>query len=417
MNAIPHRIFLTEEEMPKAWYNLRADMPEQHDPLLDPATREPVTLEALSHIFCRELAAQELDTTHRYIPIPEPVLEYYKTYRPSPLVRAYGLERQLGTPARIYYKFEGGNTSGSHKLNSAVAQVYYAKQQGITHLTTETGAGQWGTALAMACAYFGLELTVYMVKSSARQKPQRRAVMGAIQRPCGGKPQPHHSGGPGAAGPLPGKRRQFGLCHQRSGGDSGQYAQLPLCAGQRVRSGAAASNPSSAANARIAMDRIGEYPDIVIGCAGGGSNLGGILCEYMADRAPGPGPAARLHRRPNRRPAFPDPWPLRLRLLRRRPDRPAGQDVYPGQRVQPVPQPRRRPAVPRHEPGDQQAVPRWLHRRGQGLGPDPGVRSGPPLRRGRRHPAQRRNPPTPSAPPFKRRSAAERGVAAPSSSI
>ena len=152
MNAIPHRIFLTEEEMPKAWYNLRADMPEQHEPLLDPATREPVTLEALSHIFCRELAAQELDTTHRYIPIPEPVLEYYKTYRPSPLVRAYGLERQLGTPARIYYMFEGGNTSGSHKLNSAVAQVYYAKQQGITHLTTETGAGQWGTALAMACA-------------------------------------------------------------------------------------------------------------------------------------------------------------------------------------------------------------------------------------------------------------------------
>lgn len=290
MNAIPHRIFLTEEEMPKAWYNLRADMPEQHEPLLDPATREPVTLEALSHIFCRELAAQELDTTHRYIPIPEPVLEYYKTYRPSPLVRAYGLERQLDTPARIYYKFEGGNTSGSHKLNSAVAQVYYAKQQGITHLTTETGAGQWGTALAMACAYFGLELTVYMVKSSARQKPQRRAVMETFGARVVESPSPTTQVG-----------RALLARYSESGGSLGcaiseaveTAANTPNC---RYVLGSVLDQvllhqSIIGSECRIAMDRIGEYPDIVIGCAGGGSNLGGILCEYMADRLQGRGHA------------------------------------------------------------------------------------------------------------------------------
>ena len=177
MRKIPYRTYLTEDQLPQTWYNLRADMPQQHDPCINPATMKPVELDDLLPVFCRELAQQELNCTDRFIPIPEPVREYYKTYRPSPLIRAYNLEKELDTPARIYCKFEGGNTSGSHKLNSAVAQVYYAKQQGITSLTTETGAGQWGTALAMACAYFHMPLTVFMVKVSAQQKPYRKAIM------------------------------------------------------------------------------------------------------------------------------------------------------------------------------------------------------------------------------------------------
>ena len=160
---IPYKIYLTEDELPKQWYNVRADMKTDHSPILNPATKKPVTVDELSAIFCRELAEQELNVKDRYIDIPDEVREFYKMYRPSPLMRAYRLEKELGTPAKIYYKFEGNNTSGSHKLNSALAQAYYAKKQGITHLTTETGAGQWGTALSMACAYFGIDLTVYMV--------------------------------------------------------------------------------------------------------------------------------------------------------------------------------------------------------------------------------------------------------------
>ena len=177
MKKVPYRLYLTEDQMPKVWYNLRADMPEQPDPLLNPATGKPATLEELEQVFCTELAKQELDGKTRYFEIPEPVQEIYKQYRPSPLIRAYNLEKALDTPAKIYYKFEGNNTCGSHKVNSAVAQAYYAKQQGLKGLTTETGAGQWGSALSEACAYFGLPLTVYMVKVSYEQKPYRKAVM------------------------------------------------------------------------------------------------------------------------------------------------------------------------------------------------------------------------------------------------
>ena len=177
MTKIPHRLILTEDQMPKQWYNLRADMKEQPDPLLNPATLQPIKTEELYPIFCKELARQETDCETRYFDIPEPVLDIYKTYRPSPLCRAYHLEKYLDTPAHIYYKFEGSNTSGSHKLNSAVAQAYYAKEQGLKSLTTETGAGQWGTALAEACSYFGLHLDVFMVKGSYNQKPYRKAVM------------------------------------------------------------------------------------------------------------------------------------------------------------------------------------------------------------------------------------------------
>ena len=176
-NEIPYKTFLSEDELPRAWYNVRAVMPEKCPPLLNPATRQPVTVEELSQVFCEELARQELDDVNEFIPIPEEVLNFYKMFRPSPLVRAYCLEQALGTPAHIYYKFEGNNTSGSHKLNSAVPQAYYAKRQGLKGVTTETGAGQWGTALSMACAFFHLECHVYMVKCSYEQKPHRREVM------------------------------------------------------------------------------------------------------------------------------------------------------------------------------------------------------------------------------------------------
>ena len=176
-NEIPYKIYLEESEVPTAWYNLRADMKEKPAPLLDPKTHQPATLDMLSQVFCRELAEQELDDTTAYIPIPEEIRSFYKMFRPSPLVRAYCLEKKLGTPAKIYYKFEGNNTSGSHKLNSAIAQAYYAKKQGLKGVTTETGAGQWGTALSMACAYFDLDCKVFMVKVSYEQKPFRREVM------------------------------------------------------------------------------------------------------------------------------------------------------------------------------------------------------------------------------------------------
>ena len=174
---IPYKIYLTEAELPKAWYNVRADMKTDHRPILHPGTLKPVAAEDLTPVFCEELVKQELNSTDRYIEIPEEIRDFYKMYRPSPLVRAYCLEKALGTPAKIYYKYEGGNTSGSHKLNSAIAQAYYAKKQGLKGVTTETGAGQWGTAVSMACSYFGLDLRVYMVKVSYEQKPYRKAVM------------------------------------------------------------------------------------------------------------------------------------------------------------------------------------------------------------------------------------------------
>ena len=190
MNKIPHRLYLTEDQMPRQWYNLRSDMKEQPDPLLNPGTLEPLQEEELYPIFCKALAHQEMDSATPFVDIPEAVRNVYLMYRPSPLIRAYELEKALGTPARIYYKFEGNNTSGSHKLNSAVAQAYYAKEQGITKLTTETGAGQWGTALSEACSYFGLGLEVFMVKVSYEQKPFRKAVMGVFDANVTASPSP-----------------------------------------------------------------------------------------------------------------------------------------------------------------------------------------------------------------------------------
>ena len=277
----PYRIYLSEEEMPKQWYNIRADMKEQPDPYLHPATHQPIGMDDLKPIFCEELCRQEL-TTQRYIDIPEEIQNFYRIFRPSPLIRAYNLEKALDTPAKIYYKFEGNNTSGSHKLNSAAAQAYYAKQQGITTLTTETGAGQWGTALAMACAHFDLDLTVYMVKVSYEQKPFRKAVI--------------HTFGADIV-PSPSDTTQVGReilkAHPGTGGSLGcaiseaveKALHTPNC---RYVLGSVLNQvllhqSVIGLESKKAMEKIGEYPDIVIGCAGGGSNLGGLMAAFMQD--------------------------------------------------------------------------------------------------------------------------------------
>ena len=283
---IPYKIYLEESEMPRTWYNVRADMPIKPAPLLNPATGKPCTAEELGAVFCDELVKQELDDTTREIPIPQEIRDFYKMYRPSPLVRAYCLEEKLQTPAKIYYKFEGNNTSGSHKLNSAIAQAYYAKNQGLKGVTTETGAGQWGTALSMACSFFGLDCKVFMVKVSYEQKPFRREVMrtyGASVTPSpsettavGRKILEAHPGTTGSLGcaiseavevatGLPGYRYVLGsvlnqvLLHQSVIG----------------------------LETKAACDKYGIKPDIIIGCAGGGSNLGGLISPFMGEKIRG----------------------------------------------------------------------------------------------------------------------------------
>lgn len=286
MNNIPYKIYLQENELPKAWYNLRADMNNKPAPLLNPGTLQPIRAEELSAVFCDELIRQELDDDTPYFPIPNEVFDFYKMYRPSPLVRAYCLEKALDTPAKIYYKFEGNNTSGSHKLNSAVVQAYYAKKQGLKGVTTETGAGQWGTALSMACSYFGLDCKVYMVKVSYEQKPFRREVMrtyGANVTPSpsmttavGRKILEEHPGTTGSLGcaiseaveaatSTPGYRYVLGsvlnqvLLHQSIIG----------------------------LETEAALKKYDIKPDIIIGCAGGGSNLGGLIAPFMRDKIKG----------------------------------------------------------------------------------------------------------------------------------
>ena len=283
---IPYKIYLEESEMPKEWYNVRADMKEKPAPLLNPQTLKPMTAQELGEVFCEELVQQELDDKNAYIPIPQEIRDFYKMYRPSPLVRAYCLEKKLDTPAKIYYKFEGNNTSGSHKLNSAIAQAYYAKKQGLKGVTTETGAGQWGTALSMACAYLELDCKVYMVKCSYEQKPFRREVMrtyGANVTPSpsettavGRKILADHPGASGSLGcaiseavevatSTPGYRYVLGsvlnqvLLHQSVIG----------------------------LETKAALDKYQITPDIIIGCAGGGSNLGGLISPFMGEKLRG----------------------------------------------------------------------------------------------------------------------------------
>ncbi|HOO61013.1 MAG TPA: TrpB-like pyridoxal phosphate-dependent enzyme [Bacillota bacterium] len=283
---IPKKTYLTEDEMPKQWYNVRADMKKQHAPILNPATMKPVTVEDLKPIFCTELAKQELDGTTRFFDIPEEVQNFYKIFRPSPLIRAYELERELGTPAKIYYKFEGNNTSGSHKLNSAAAQAYYAKEQGLSSLTTETGAGQWGTALSMACAYYNIPLTVFMVKVSSEQKPFRKAVIENFGAHL--IPSPSNTTNIG---------KKILEMHPETGGSLGcaiseAVEKAVSTEGCRYVLGSVLNQvllhqTIIGEEAKLQMDKNGEYPDVVIGCAGGGSNLGGIMSAYMRDRLTG----------------------------------------------------------------------------------------------------------------------------------
>ncbi|MDR1616758.1 MAG: TrpB-like pyridoxal phosphate-dependent enzyme [Syntrophomonadaceae bacterium] len=283
---IPTKLYLDETQIPRQWLNIRAFMKTRPAPLLNPGTLRPVTLEELNGIFCEELSKQELDGVTPYIDIPEPVLEYYKMFRPSPLVRAYSLEKALGTPAKIYYKFEGNNTSGSHKLNSAAPQAYYAKAQGMTKLSTETGAGQWGTALAMACAYFGIDLTVFMVKVSSEQKPYRKAIIETYGADL--IPSPSDKTGVGRAllEEFPDTGGSLGCAISEAVEFAVSTEKCRYVLGS-VLNQVLLHQSVVGLELKTAMDIIGEEPDVIIGCAGGGSNLGGLVCAYMSGRLRG----------------------------------------------------------------------------------------------------------------------------------
>ncbi|MEE3312748.1 MAG: TrpB-like pyridoxal phosphate-dependent enzyme [Treponema sp.] len=279
---IPYKIYLEEDEMPKQWYNVRADMKNKPAPLLNPQTHKPCTAEELEHVFCSELVKQELNTTDAYIDIPQEILDFYKMYRPSPLVRAYCLEKKLETPAKIYYKFEGQNTSGSHKLNSAIAQAYYAKKQGLKGVTTETGAGQWGTAMSMACAYLGLDCIVYQVRCSYEQKPQRREVI----RTYGGKAIPSPSMeteiGRKMNADFPGCSGSLGCAISEAVETATKTEGYRYVLGS-VLNQVLLHQTVIGLEAKIALDKYGVKPDMIIGCAGGGSNLGGLISPFMGE--------------------------------------------------------------------------------------------------------------------------------------
>lgn len=283
---IPYKIYLEESEMPSAWYNLRADMKNKPAPLLDPQTLKPMTAEALSGVFCDELIAQELDENRAYFEIPEEIRSFYKMYRPSPLVRAYCLEEKLGTPAKIYYKFEGNNTSGSHKLNSAIAQAYYAKKQGLKGVTTETGAGQWGTALSMACSYFGLDCKVYMVKCSYEQKPFRREVMKVYGASVTPSPSTETEVGRKILAEHPGTTGSLGCAISEAVEKSMTSEGYRYVLGS-VLNQVMLHQSVIGLEAKTALDKYGVKPDIIIGCAGGGSNLGGLIAPFMGEKIRG----------------------------------------------------------------------------------------------------------------------------------
>ena len=283
---IPYKIYLSEEEMPRTWYNVRADMKNKPAPLLNPATGQPMGYEDLRPVFCDELIRQELDNDTREIPIPDEIRDFYKMYRPSPLVRAYCLEKKLGTPAKIYYKFEGNNTSGSHKLNSAIAQAYYAKQQGLKGVTTETGAGQWGTALSMACAYLGLDCQVYMVKCSYEQKPFRREVMRVYGASVTPSPSTTTQVGRRILAEHPGTTGSLGCAISEA------VEKATTTPGYRYVLGSVLNQvllhqSVIGLESKAALDKYGVVPDIIIGCAGGGSNLGGLISPFMGQKLRG----------------------------------------------------------------------------------------------------------------------------------
>ncbi len=286
MMKIPYKIYLEESEMPKEWYNVRADMINKPAPLLNPLTKQPMTLDELSQVFCCELARQELDDTTAYIPIPQEIRDFYKMYRPSPLVRAYCLEEKLGTPAHIYYKFEGNNTSGSHKLNSAIAQAYYAKMQGLKGVTTETGAGQWGTALSMACSYLGLDCKVFMVKVSYEQKPFRREVMRTYGASVTPSPSKTTQVGRKILEDFPGTGGSLGCAISEAVETAASLDGYRYVLGS-VLNQVLLHQSIIGLEAKAAMDKYNIKPDIIIGCAGGGSNLGGLISPFAGQKLRG----------------------------------------------------------------------------------------------------------------------------------
>ncbi len=283
---IPYKIYLSENEIPKQWYNVRADMKNKPAPLLNPGTLKPMTLEELSGVFCTELAKQELDDTTPYIDIPGEIQDFYKMYRPSPLVRAYCLEKALDTPAKIYYKFEGNNTSGSHKLNSAIAQAYYAKKQGLKGVTTETGAGQWGTALSMACAYLGLDCKVYMVKCSYEQKPFRREVMRTYGADVTPSPSDTTEVGRRILAEHPDTTGSLGCAISEAVEVAVKSEGYRYVLGS-VLAQVLLHQSIIGLEAKTALDKYGIKPDMIIGCAGGGSNLGGLISPFMGEKLRG----------------------------------------------------------------------------------------------------------------------------------
>ncbi|MEA4806966.1 TrpB-like pyridoxal phosphate-dependent enzyme [Acetobacterium wieringae] len=286
MEKIPYKIYLSEDEMPKYWFNLRAKMKELPEPFVNPGTGEYCTKDELLPVFCEELVDQELNTTDAYIEIPEEIRDFYKMYRPSPLVRAYCLEKELDTPAEIYYKYEGTNTSGSHKLNSAAAQAYYAKKQGLTSLTTETGAGQWGTALSMACAYFNLDLSVYMVKVSAEQKPHRRAVMETYGAKVIASPSDTTNAGRKILAETPDTNGSLGCAISEAIEVAVTTDNCKYVLGS-VLNHVGLHQSIIGLETKAACDKYDIKPDIIIGCAGGGSNLLGLIAPFMADKIEG----------------------------------------------------------------------------------------------------------------------------------
>lgn len=283
---IPYKIYLDESEIPTQWYNVRADMKNKPAPLLNPATFKPMTPEELYPVFCKELVAQELNDTDAYIDIPEEIQNFYKMYRPSPLIRAYFLEKALGTPAKIYYKFEGNNTSGSHKLNSAIAQAYYAKKQGLKGVTTETGAGQWGTALSMACSYFGLDCKVYMVKVSYEQKPFRREVMRTYGASVTPSPSTTTNVGKKILEAHPGTTGSLGCAISEAVEVATSTEGYRYVLGS-VLNQVLLHQSVIGLESKKALDKYGIKPDIIIGCAGGGSNLGGLISPFMGEKLRG----------------------------------------------------------------------------------------------------------------------------------
>ncbi|MDR0463480.1 MAG: TrpB-like pyridoxal phosphate-dependent enzyme [Treponema sp.] len=302
-NKIPTRIYLTEDEMPKNWYNLRAIMKEKPDPILHPGTLKPVTADDLGPVFCKGVIEQELDDTNLLIPIPDEIQDFYRAYRPSPLIRAYYLEKMLDTPAEIYYKFEGTNTSGSHKLNSAGPQAYYAMKEGLTSLTTETGAGQWGTAMAMACGFYNLKLIVYMVKVSSEQKPYRKALMEAYGAQLIPSPSNTTESGKKILAADPNTGGSLGCAISEAIEVAVKTDKCRYVLGS-VLNHVLLHQSVIGLETKAALDKYGVKPDIIIGCAGGGSNLGGLIAPFMGEKIEGKSNARFIAVEPASCPSF-----------------------------------------------------------------------------------------------------------------